>query len=363
MILTYTIEKFTSREWIVAAYVVLVFSGFYMSIGALLLISILKGENHDQSIDQIASNSATSTGPVFSERFKIPSYSDLNGVATETEINNIFTELSKNISGDKTEEIRNTIKEINVRINSRMNEYYNRSINSLEVFVSDSKNIYDDWDLLNNRNSAKAKHVVDISTAYRDARGKTEDEIKECINSSRAIATNIARNFDAYVSSDGVIRKEFGADVLFESLYKESRSAYEICNSWHSYYDIPDRGIFGSDLGLVGKYYSWMISVRSIEITYLIGLVGFGLIGSLISRYIDDARKILEETEFSGVLSTLIVAFSAALFVYTASFGGLNIVFASDGAPNPYIVLTSCFLAAIYADRIWLYAKDKILKK
>jgi hypothetical protein len=118
------------------------------------------------------------------------------------------------------------------------------------------------------------------------------------------------------------------------------------------------------DTKVFGKYYfphpiaalsDWLRTQRSLELASVIGMLGFGLLGAAASTVV---RKRREEDAAPDVIgdnltNLLLSGVSAALATYLAVKGSLAVVSAEGAEPNPYVLLLTCFVAAVYWEEAW----------
>jgi hypothetical protein len=52
---------------------------------------------------------------------------------------------------------------------------------------------------------------------------------------------------------------------------------------------------------------------------------------------------------------------TAAIVVFLAAYGGLAVLGAGGGDPNPYVVFVTCLIGAAYSEDVWSWARRKML--
>jgi hypothetical protein len=88
------------------------------------------------------------------------------------------------------------------------------------------------------------------------------------------------------------------------------------------------------------------------------GLVGFGLLGALVSSFVRAPADQPTKLDFFGVVSR---GASAAVVVFLAVYGGLAIVSQTTPDPNPCVVFLTCLVGAVFGDDIWTWARQNIM--
>jgi hypothetical protein len=53
----------------------------------------------------------------------------------------------------------------------------------------------------------------------------------------------------------------------------------------------------------------------------------------------------------------------AAIVVFLATYGGLAIFAGAGAQPNAYIVLFTCFLAAVFSDEVWKWSRERLIER
>jgi hypothetical protein len=150
------------------------------------------------------------------------------------------------------------------------------------------------------------------------------------------------------------------SDGLFKNLNQRDEAARASCESRSESYDIPAREDFGSCLGVFGTAARWLLKTESLSLVLITGLLGFGLLGAACSTFIRNvgARK-PGEPLVSNLASVVIRGGSAAILVFLAVYGGLAVFAGANANPNPYVVLFTCLVAAVFSDDAWTWGAQQ----
>jgi hypothetical protein len=124
--------------------------------------------------------------------------------------------------------------------------------------------------------------------------------------------------------------------------------------------DPPDRSDFGYTLGIAGDLSSWLLRSESMPLALITGLVGFGLLGALVSRFVRAPTDDTATLDFFGIVSRGV---SAAVVVFLAAYGGLTIFSQTTPDPNPFVVFLTCLVGAVFGDDVWSWAKQWIKER
>jgi hypothetical protein len=122
----------------------------------------------------------------------------------------------------------------------------------------------------------------------------------------------------------------------------------------------PEPPIPGSELGIFRKFSQWLIFPNSMALVLIAGMIGFGLFGATISTFIKDGSLKEAGLMRSDIYSIIIRGFSAAIVIFLGVMGGLAIFSTSQAEPNPYALFFTCLVGAVYSEKIWEWAQEKL---
>jgi hypothetical protein len=126
----------------------------------------------------------------------------------------------------------------------------------------------------------------------------------------------------------------------------------------------PEPPKLGESLGPLRFLAAWLLNADSIPLTVIVGMIGFGLLGSAISTFVRErdpanANKPLVEDWMGAVIR----GFSAAVVVYLSVQGGLGILSGADAEINPYVTLFVCFISAVFSELVWHKVGDYLKER
>jgi hypothetical protein len=124
---------------------------------------------------------------------------------------------------------------------------------------------------------------------------------------------------------------------------------------------VPLRGNIENYVGSFGVAISWLLRSESQPLVLIVGLLGFGLLGAACSTFV---REVSRRGDGKGALvedlaGVVIRGVSAAVVVFLAVYGGLAI-FGTNAEPNPYVVLFTCLVGAVFSDTVWDWAQSRL---
>jgi hypothetical protein len=148
---------------------------------------------------------------------------------------------------------------------------------------------------------------------------------------------------------------------------------------------LPDRG---EGLGPFQYVSGWLLKTDSMPLTLIVGMMGFGLLGAAASTFVREQSK-REELELQrlkalaeqglpltpvppatkvprrpvqplvlNLPSVVIRGGSAAIVVFLGIMGGLSVL-TQEAEPNPYALLFTCLVGAVFSEKVWRWAEER----
>jgi hypothetical protein len=202
------------------------------------------------------------------------------------------------------------------------------------------------------------EHFSSLVAWYRRAVNQQDAQIKACqrnIASIEGVMNLWAQSSLADLESNGEFQNPFDftsyAPVEFQQACATQSSFTE---------QIPERPELGSNLGTFSTVASWLLKTESLPLAQIVGMLGFGLLGSaassLIVNYKDKRNKNHPIVDDLGTF--IIRGATAALVVFLSVKGGLAIFTSGGGEPNSYVLLFTCLVAAVFSEKVWIRAGE-----
>jgi len=138
---------------------------------------------------------------------------------------------------------------------------------------------------------------------------------------------------------------------------------------------IPNRPPLGESLGVLKYGAAWLLNAGSVPLAAIIGMIGFGLLGSVISTFVrervassksgDDgvSAVAIPHVLVSDLAGVVLRGLSAAIVVFLAVQGGLAVFAGGQSDPNPYVLLLTCLVAAVFSEKVWARANEYLAEK
>ncbi|HUR65996.1 MAG TPA: hypothetical protein VMZ03_06565, partial [Chitinophagaceae bacterium] len=197
--------------------------------------------------------------------------------------------------------------------------------------------------------NAKKKYRNQLLQNYKDLCSRAEMQL---FNDLMGVRTNVLKLYTLSVTDTLRAKTEF-TDVLMNLLnhgpvIPDSTSISSPGNPFLTFFFLSNG----------------VVKDESQTLAVILGLIGLGLLGAVIGTFSrfkaePDAtqRKIIADSLFS----TIIKSFSASVVSYLSIKGGLSIISDNnDTDPNPYFILFVCFIASVYSEEIWQWARKRI---
>lgn len=123
----------------------------------------------------------------------------------------------------------------------------------------------------------------------------------------------------------------------------------------------------GDELGIFKSIAQWLIKPNSMALVLIVGMLGFGLFGAVISTFVRETSNSEEYNKDAVIIKdipgVIIRGVSAAIVIFLGVKGGLAVFSTGEGEPNPYALFFTCLVGAVYSERIWEWAKEKLTSK
>jgi uncharacterized membrane protein YgcG len=158
--------------------------------------------------------------------------------------------------------------------------------------------------------------------------------------------------------------------------------------------EVPDRA---EGLGPFRYVIGWLLKTDSMPLTLIVGMLGFGLLGAAASTFVREQtkrerrearrrRRIQKKLQSRGIdadpaaesrapgdnsqplhtmqplvlnlASVVIRGGSAAIVVFLGIMGGLSVL-TQEADPNPYALLFTCLVGAVFSEKVWEWAEER----
>jgi hypothetical protein len=143
---------------------------------------------------------------------------------------------------------------------------------------------------------------------------------------------------------------------------RSSRVVRDACETPELQQTVYTAPVAGSGWGPFGVVARWLLQTKSLPLTLITGMLGFGLLGSAIATFVRRGPEREQVSLTAEVTSVLVRGLSAAVVVFLAVKGGLAIFSSGDNEPNAYVVFLTCLVGAVFSEDVWIWARKKFLE-
>ena len=108
----------------------------------------------------------------------------------------------------------------------------------------------------------------------------------------------------------------------------------------------------------------WLLETESLSLALIVGMMGFGLLGSAVSTFVRETQgqqRREGEPLVADLGGVILRGVSAAIVVFLGAKGGLTVFAGNSSEPNPYVLLFTCLIGAVFSERVWDWAREKIV--
>lgn len=236
---------------------------------------------------------------------------------------------------------------------------------------------YETSSLIGKGNKERVKYFMEITESFNQQTNLLDQRLSVCLINIQEM-DNAWKTFVDTLPSLTADRSssEFITRQATQTLYDKNFNAQRNCEPYSLPTSrMPQRPLLGeaSELGIFGFVAGWLLKTESLSLALITGLIGFGLLGSACSTFI---RERLTETGtvdtnkakykkpdgllVSDLTAVIIRGVSAAIVVFLAVEGGLAIFASGEGEPNPYVLLFTCLVAAVFSETVWSWAEKQL---
>ena len=204
------------------------------------------------------------------------------------------------------------------------------------------------------------EHYEKLLQWYERQLHEAHRELSECVHAAGLADNDTAR------WADGLLRRVRRRD---EGLLRMSDSpvrwkfALEQCDDRWEFAPVPPRQRLGGRLGPFEPVAGWLLKTESLSLALVVSLLGFGLLGASASTIIRSHGASAPppgQPLVPNLLSVIVRGLSAAMVVFLVVEGGLSVFASTSSEPNPYVLMLTCLIAAVFSEPVWAAAKGRL---
>lgn len=128
----------------------------------------------------------------------------------------------------------------------------------------------------------------------------------------------------------------------------------------------PEKPKKGEKFGIFNLIAGWLLRTESTSLALIVGMFGFGLLGSIGStfirkRLIASGAEISDAIVTNDLLGIVINGISAAIVIFLSVKGAVLVFTAGTSDDlNAYVLFFTCLVASVYSENVWQWAKQKL---
>lgn len=217
----------------------------------------------------------------------------------------------------------------------------------------------------------RATYTYSLESGYQDVVSDLQGDLSRC-KSQIQVNNNGDQLYLAYVTNalataaeeDQVLAKpNGGASFVPPFLPRSSSNVESSCDTS----DLSVKERFAApvpELGVFSRLFGWLENSDSLALSVICGMLGVGLIGCVLSSFVRQQRtRSNNDPWIADAFPVIIRGFTAAIIVYLAVEGGLNVFSTQGNEANPYVLLCSCLVGSVFSEDVWDAAHDWFKKK
>lgn len=160
----------------------------------------------------------------------------------------------------------------------------------------------------------------------------------------------------------GLLPQDAGITVVVAQLDSVAETFRDACvtpRDQSAVYTPPEPGQGWGPFGALAR---WLLQTRSIALTLITGMLGFGLLGSAIATFVRARAALPAQPSVAAEISRVAIrGVSAAIVIFLAAKGGLSILANGESEPNPYVLFFGCLVGAVFSEDVWVWARGRFL--
>ena len=268
---------------------------------------------------------------------------------------------------------------------------YSTLVKSVRIDQTNAKNTavrsYEVGNLDRKGNKERVQYFLALSDWFNQRSATADRELTTCIQSIQSLDSSLQQTADTIPALVKIVPSK---ETLFMSgdISKVFLRARQDCPQAIALDPYPPRRPQLGESSYLGPFAfvaSWLLRTESLPLALITGLLGFGLLGSACSTFVREQLNKRQEAAalvraaggnpaqvqpqavtvgdgrlVKDLTGVIIRGLLAAVVVFLAVEGGLAIFASGGGEPNPYVLLLTCLIAAVFSEQVWKWAENKL---
>jgi hypothetical protein len=204
----------------------------------------------------------------------------------------------------------------------------------------------------------RGKYIYDLKIAYQNLIGESQAILSRCMSEVQTSSTYWQKAAQTLEISLDPRRP---AQSAFQPGLFESTRGEDFCHAPLPMLSTIDASTLDPQLGIFSNVFGWLEHSNSLALGVICGMLGVGLVGCIVSSFVrqQPARQ-AGEPWIADTFPVIVRGFTAAIVVYLAIEGGLNIFSTTSTQANPYVLLFACLVGAVFSEDVWVAAHKRL---
>lgn len=207
-----------------------------------------------------------------------------------------------------------------------------------------------------------SQQYEDLRQSLRLCRSRIADGNAQLASWAQSVSNAIPHLRTAPSQAGGLLPQDAGITVVVAQLDSVADTFRDACvtpRDPSAVYTPPEPGQGWGPFGALAR---WLLQTRSIALTLITGMLGFGLLGSAIATFVRARAAVPAQPSVAAEITRVAIrGVSAAIVIFLAAKGGLSILANSESEPNPYVLFFGCLVGAVFSEDVWVWARGKFL--
>lgn len=207
-----------------------------------------------------------------------------------------------------------------------------------------------------------SQQYEDLRQSLRLCRSRIVDGNAQLASWGQVVRNAMPHLRPAASQAGGLLPQDAGITVVVAQLDSVAETFRDACitpRDPSAVYTPPEPGQGWGPFGALAR---WLLQTRSIALTLITGMLGFGLLGSAIATFVRARAALPAQPSVVAEISRVAIrGVSAAIVIFLAAKGGLSILANGESEPNPYVLFFGCLVGAVFSEDVWVWARDRFL--
>ena len=207
-----------------------------------------------------------------------------------------------------------------------------------------------------------SQQYEDLRQSLRLCRSRVADGNAQLASWGQVVRNAMPHLRPVSSQAGGLLPQDAGITVVVAQLDSVAETFRDACitpRDPSAVYTPPEPGQGWGPFGALAR---WLLQTRSIALTLITGMLGFGLLGSAIATFVRARAALPAQPSVAAEISRVAIrGVYAAIVIFLAAKGGLSILANGESEPNPYVLFFGCLVGAVFSEDVWVWARGRFL--